>query len=449
MEIIQGLEKAIIAFLVFSALAQVVFAYALQVISEKNELPDFAAFLSWIPLLNLYPLIRCGGGSFPKFLMGFVGLIALSIGAAVLGSAVGGLVAVLAGIAVALGALFYMAVIMMNTAESRGLAGWVGLLTFIPILNFFVYPYIAFHDGFHAPHKIGAVLGLLLAFGPIPGQIKMVDTFSEAYATFQERADQLQNPTLTGAETPSLAAAFASSDAAIEIGAQLSMLEGMDPSVKAQAEMMRGELALIRSKLGTSRAALGDEAADGFSEMLRAQEARLDVWYPAATPDLGESAIASQSGFDAIVPDVAVGDRTGQHSPAVTTASTRALTAGIGRDGDRGFAVPESPGCPPATTAKGAAPPDQSRRWCEKTGPYAGIKHGWMTQWHPNGQPALAGEYQDGLRVGVWTRWHENGTKRVQAEFADGLQDGVLLAWDRAGDMVYESSFTNGGPASR
>ena len=181
----------------------------------------------------------------------------------------------------------------------------------------------------------------------------------------------------------SLAAAFASSDTAIEIGAQLSMLEGMDPSVRAQAEMMRGELALIRGKLGTSRAALGDEAADGFEKILRNQEARLDVWYPASTPDLDESVIASQSGFGAIVPDVAevaVGDRTGQHSPAVTTASTRALTAGIGRDGDRGFAVPESPSCPPATTARGAAPPDQSRRWCEKTGPDAGIKHGWMTQ---------------------------------------------------------------------
>ena len=158
--------------------------------------------------------------------------------------------------------------------------------------------------------------------------------------------------------------------------------------------------------------------------------------------------VPSGTEFDAIVPDTTVGDRIGRHSPAPTSPATHALTSGIGRDGDRGFAVPESPDCPPATAQMGTAPPEESRRWCEKIGADAGIKHGWMTGWHSNGKLALAGEYRDGLRVGIWTRWHENGAKRVQAQFVDGMQDGVMLAWDRDGDMVHEAIFANGGPAA-
>ena len=41
----------------------------------------------------------------------------------------------------------------MGTAERRDLPRFVGLLCFVPVVNFFVYPYMAFHDGFVAPNK--------------------------------------------------------------------------------------------------------------------------------------------------------------------------------------------------------------------------------------------------------------------------------------------------------
>ena len=40
-------------FAVASALIQVLFSYSLQVIAEKNELPGFASFIAWIPLLQI------------------------------------------------------------------------------------------------------------------------------------------------------------------------------------------------------------------------------------------------------------------------------------------------------------------------------------------------------------------------------------------------------------
>jgi hypothetical protein len=41
------------------------------------------------------------------------------------------------------------------------------LLVAVPGISFFVYPVIAFHDGWLAPHKRGAPIGLLLALGSI------------------------------------------------------------------------------------------------------------------------------------------------------------------------------------------------------------------------------------------------------------------------------------------
>jgi hypothetical protein len=123
------------------------------------------------------------------------------------------------------------------------------------------------------------------------------------------------------------------------------------------------------------------------------------------------------------------------------------LTSTFPRNGDAGFEVPVNPECPAGTGQRSAD--DGSRSWCEKVGVDAGIKHGWMTEYHANGMASVAGEYRDGLRVGVWTRYYENGVKRAQAEFADGLQDGVLISWATDGSKVYEKWFQEGAPASR
>ena len=95
------------------------------------------------------------------------------------------------------------------------------------------------------------------------------------------------------------------------------------------------------------------------------------------------------------------------------------------------------------------SPPEGTRSWCERVGADAGIKHGWMTEYHGSGAPKVAGEYRDGLQVGVWTRYYEHGGKRVQAEFQDGLQSGVLISWNPDGSLAYEKYFVDGAPASR
>jgi hypothetical protein len=421
MEIIQTLAAFFVVFAVASALLQVFFSYSLQVIAEKNELPEFASFLAWIPLLNMYPYIRVGGGNFKTFILGMIGgFVGLGVIAGV-GTAAGfggvatGIAAALFGIV----AIVYLARIAMETAERRGLSKWLGLLAFVPFANFIVYPYIAFHDGFRAPNKLGLVIGLLLAFGPLPGQIALVDQMTQQA---QEAAETEMGNGMT------LQQAMGGLGAAMEIGTQLGMLDGMDPSNPNQAEMMRDSIAEIREKLEANRAAIGEEGTAEMEQLLQHQEQRL------ANPGM---------------PVQQVAQTTGAMPPAPPARRGPPLTDGIPRDGENGFAMPADTSCPSGAVQRGAAPPESTRSWCEKSGRDAGIKHGWMTEYHETGAPKVAGEYHDGLRVGVWTRYYEHGSKRVQAEFQEGLQDGVLISWNPDGSIAYEKYFEGGAPASR
>ena len=73
MEMIQAVAAFFVVFAVAGAIVQVLFSYSLQVIAEKNELPEFASFISWIPLLQLYPYIKVGGGNFKLFVLVGIG----------------------------------------------------------------------------------------------------------------------------------------------------------------------------------------------------------------------------------------------------------------------------------------------------------------------------------------------------------------------------------------
>ncbi len=434
MEFIQAIAAFILVLAIAGAVVQVIFSYSLQVIAEKNELPEFASFIAWLPLLQLYPYIKVGGGNFKLFaLVGIGGTIGVAVlagvGAAVMGEA-GGLVAGLVVAAFAIAAIVYFARIAMGTAERRGLSKWFGLLTFVPIANFFVYPYIAFHDGFRPPNKIGLVLGLLLAFGPLPGQVAMVNQIA---SQTQEMAETDLGDGVT------LEQALGGLGTAMEIGTQLAMLEEMDPTQPEQARMMRDSLAELRTKLDESRTILGEEAAAELETALSRQQQRLTG--PPGQP--GQASPMQASAPNPVVPAP-------ENFRAPPTLSVRPpLTDGLARNGDRGFAIPISPECPPGTAAQGAVPPNGTREWCEKVGMDAGIKHGWMTEYYENGEPKTAGEYRDGLRVGVWSRFYDDGTLRVQAQFEDGLQHGVLLSWNPDGSLAYEKHFDRGAPASR
>ncbi len=324
--------------------------------------------------------------------------------------------------------MVYLARIAMGTAERRGLSRWLGLLSFVPLANIVAYPYFAFHDGFRAPNKAGLVLGLLLAFGPLPGQIAMVNALT-AHAQEAAQSDLGNGVTLQQA--------MGGLGAAMEIGAQLSAIEQMDPTDPEQAARMSESIAALRDRLAQDRAAIGEEVAVEMDRMLREQETRLQ-------------ASGTASGSPQVV--VAASNRPAKPAPrraAPPAPPSPPLTASIQRHGDDGFAVPVAPACPPGTELRGAAPPAGTREWCERVGVDAGIKHGWMTEYHDNGNPAVAGEYRDGLRVGVWTRYYEDGTKRAQAEFEDGLQHGVLISWGPDGSKIYEQYFEGGAPASR
>ncbi len=436
MEIIQAVAAFFVVFAVAGAIVQVLFAYSLQVISEKNELPEFASFISWLPLLQLYPYIKVGGGNFKLFLLvGIGGTIGVGILAG-LSAAMGEAGGIIGGLAIggfALGAIVYFVRIAMATAERRGLSKWIGLLSFVPIANFFVYPYIAFHDGFRPPNKVGALLGLLLAFGPLPGQIAMVDQMA-SQAQEVAQADMGDGMTLEQA--------MGGLGAAMEIGTQLAMLDGMDPSDPDQARMMRDSVIELRSKLDQHRASLGEEAAADMEELLAQQEQRLGMGSAQAQIDAGDMNASPDA-------DPSYADSPQQAYEPPTLSIRPPITDGIARNGDDGFAVPADPPCPSGTQPRGAVPPEGTRTWCEKIGQDAGIKHGWMTEYHANGQPLSSGEYRDGLRVGVWSRFYDDGQKRVQAQFEDGLQHGVLLSWNPDGSLAYEKQFSQGAPASR
>jgi hypothetical protein len=421
MEIVQALAAFFVVFAVSVALLQLVSAWALQVIAEKNELPDFTSFIAWIPLLNLYPYIKVGGGDFKKFFLGSIGLmlgLAVIAGGAAAGGFGGAGAGITAGVFV-IAAIVYFARIAMGTAERRGLSRWIGLLLFVPPVSLFIYPYIAFHDGVRAPNKLGLVIGLLLAFGPLPGQIQMVNAISE-------QADQIAHSELGDGAT--LEQALGGFGAAMEIGTQLAVLDGMDPSNPGEAETMREQIEKTRNTLKASRETLGEEAATEMESVLQIYEQRL------ANPG------APATVQTAAVPAFAAPPRPAPAAPP--------LTAALRRQGDGGFAVPSDPECPPGTARRGAPPPAGKREWCERVGADAGIKHGWMTEYHASGAPAASGEYRDGLRVGVWTRYYEDGSKRVQAQFENGLQSGVLISWGPDGAKIYEQQFVDGTPVT-
>jgi len=269
MEFIQTFAAFFVAIAVAAAVLQVVFAYALQVIVEKNEMSNSTAFMSWIPVLNIYPFIKAGGGNFMTFILGTVGA-GIAVALVIRGAAEAGLAELGSSIAAAVFvvlAVAYFASITMETAERRGLSKWLGLVLFVPIAGFVVYPYIAFHDGFHPPKKLGLILGLLLAFGPLPGQIEMVEQMS---GQAQEIAQIDRGDGVTVEE------AIQGLRATREVGLQVAMIAGLDPSNAGQRSKMIDALESAQTKLDMHAKAIGDEIYQKLNGLLATQQDRLE-----------------------------------------------------------------------------------------------------------------------------------------------------------------------------
>lgn len=78
----ESIASIYLSFVVFSAVLQLFWGYALSTIARKGGQSDLMQVLAWIPILQIAPMIVAGGGSVQSFLLGSIGLF---VGAVVLG----------------------------------------------------------------------------------------------------------------------------------------------------------------------------------------------------------------------------------------------------------------------------------------------------------------------------------------------------------------------------
>ncbi len=471
MEILGILSSFMLAIVIAVVVLLLVWAYALQCLATKNEMSSVGEILAWLPILNMYPFIVCCGASFPRFLIGAAVFVVGGIGLGFLSASGETLSMISAGIGLlaTLGLLFYFGRLFWGMAERRGLPGFIGLLNFVPGVNLFVFPYIAFHDGFAPVNKIGAVLGFLLIAGPSFGQYQLINMATSAMeATSETMGDDMLNAMMQPAGSAGTlegnAAPFASNSAmkTMQLEMRVSMLEALDPSNAEHADRMKTELGAIREEFEALRDSLPKNRQASLRQAITSAELRLvDVQDPNAvvsgsnpqsnpSPQQGfelsfKSEVESDLESDPGKSDSQSAQASASAPPAAPASSAAPETVAV-FDPQRGFPVPD-PGdmiCGPGTTQLGDA---TTHVWCQQQD--SGLQHGWSSERHGNGKVAVAGQYHDGMRHGVWSRWYEDGGLRAQAEFKHGLQDGRLVAWDRSGRITTDLFFQEGEPAQR
>lgn len=152
------------------------FAYGLQMIADSQEQPELARVLAWIPGLQVYTLVRCGGGRFGTFLLLFVGggLAMLALGAVAAGLGVGSSLFALLPPLWALALLGYFLAVNWRLAERQGFSGAFSLLLLLPLINLVAWWMLAYREGFRPVQKVGLVLGLLLVAAPMVPVVTML-----------------------------------------------------------------------------------------------------------------------------------------------------------------------------------------------------------------------------------------------------------------------------------
>ena len=89
-------------------------SYALQVMANKTSTPN--AWLAWIPLVNVFLLIKVAGKPYWWFLLLLIPFVNIVIGI----------------------------ILWMMVAQRLGKPQWVGVLIIVPVVNLFVPGYLAF-----------------------------------------------------------------------------------------------------------------------------------------------------------------------------------------------------------------------------------------------------------------------------------------------------------------
>lgn len=456
----------LIGILVFGGAVQLFWAYAISAIAQKTDQSEFMQVLAWIPLLQIAPTLAAGGGSVGRFLIGMIALIAANTAliamAAFLGDSFGRAVAALGLASTGLFCLFYFGRIACHTATARNLPGWMGLLLFVPVVNFFVYPYFAFHDGWIGPNKVGFVIGSVLMLGTMAPTFQAIHRLNEngglspalllaksspTFAKLGDAAD-LSPEIIVGSvdpipnASPSIQPKLTQSEEqTIRVLYQLKgRFDALDSLAKPENLMLHdhrvralGIIQTVRRDLETHREQLDASTYGELATHLLEIEARVH----------SRSSLASTTRRLATIP------RTAQIAPAAFDPAGRTKTPAT-RDTTappiRPFPVQASNECPAGTEPHTRKEERSEEEWCQQFAADGGLRHGWYARYHEDGRLESMGRYQNGLRVGVWTRFYPTGEVRVQAEFREGMQHGWVLTFDRAGVRTRSARFEDGAP---
>ena len=458
----EWITSFLLVFLVVSAIAQLFWAYALSVIAEKGGQSDLMQVLAWIPILQLAPMIVAGGGSIQGFVLGLIGVtagcIALGFSAAFIGGAVGAAITWLGLLFLVLFSLGYLGRLFSATAVNRDLPGWVGLLCFVPIANFFAYPYMAFHDGWTSPNKFGLAIGLVLAIGstaPAFHIVEMIETNPQG-GSLLDIAALMSDPEIRAAfEGEGFERAISDSNA--DSGRIAEMPAAFDPQASIRAlYQLKERFEVLENQLSGANFHIPKQRQHAM-DMLRSIDIELKAHREALDPqiyqELATHLVEIEARLHAAPPKLVLAGtdpsprgslRTrnpGQSmpGPAAFGASPEQSAAPI-----RPIPIQPSGDCPTGTELRTRTRGGAEEEWCQQLEEYGGLRHGWYARYDAGGQPESMGEYADGLRIGVWTRFYASGQVRAQAQFVDGMQHGWLLSFDEEGSRTRAVRFDRG-----
>jgi hypothetical protein len=400
-----------------------------------------------------------------------VGNAALMAMAALLGDSFGSAVAALGLGLTGLLCLFYFGRIACNTATARGLPDWMGVLLLVPILNFFVYLYFAFHDGWIGPNKVGLVIGSVLLVGGLVPTLDVVRLMNEnggpsselllamSQADFAGLAETANNPleiSVDSADPTSIALLNDSPMGSPNSEPRSSQSEGQ--AIRALYKLKTRFDAL--NSLATPESLLVDDhrvRALGIIQAIRTDlEAHRETLDASTYGELAthlldiEARVHAQSAPSLITRGSRTTTRNSQFAPAAPAALDPAGRTRTPSYSDssappvRPYPVQASNECPEGTESRTKEHEHGEDEWCQQLSEYGGLRHGWYARYHQDGRPESMGQYQNGLRVGVWTRFHSTGEVRAQAEFQEGLQHGWVLTFAKTGERTRSARYENG-----
>lgn len=454
---------AVVAILAVVCVFYLVACHSLGVIARKTGRGEVAEILAYVPILQWLTLIWSAGAKVWRFLVFGFGLVLASflIGRAAtkVGPGIGEPMAFVAEHTVDVALMLYTGWLMWRIAGARNLPSWMGLLVWVPLLNVFIYPYLAFHDGWARPHRLGAAAGLLLTVGLVTlGAIavKRIDpeTLEQSLAQWSESQAFRDLGTLDTLESEGPDIDLAPADirtaesapgqdasirALFELKERFEALDSMARSGQVEDPAHRdralGLITHLRADLARWHADLDAETYDELATHLIRVEATLGTAQEGGTEGGSDGAIRLAARSHPR-------DGTGSGPPAALAAAARGELAPV-----RPFPVQVSDACPTDTELRSRAGEKGEEEWCQQLAEFGGLRHGWYARYFDGGEPEQVGEYRDGLRVGVWTRFYPSGAVRAQAEFEQGLQHGWLLSFAESGERKKAVFFERGAPA--